>query len=52
MKRWNGWGDEQTKYPLHELSHVESSSILWAEIRWAVRAEGIVHLEDLLLRRV
>ncbi len=25
---------------------------LWAELRWAARAEGVVHLEDLLLRRV
>jgi len=25
---------------------------LWAELRWAARAEGIVHLNDLLLRRV
>jgi glycerol-3-phosphate dehydrogenase len=25
---------------------------LWAELRWAARAEGIVHLDDLLLRRV
>jgi glycerol-3-phosphate dehydrogenase len=52
MKRWNGWGDEQTTYPLPELSPVESSSNLWAEIRWAAKSEGIVHLEDLLLRRV
>ncbi|HSG18794.1 MAG TPA: glycerol-3-phosphate dehydrogenase/oxidase [Anaerolineae bacterium] len=25
---------------------------LWAELRWAARAEGVVHLGDLLLRRV
>jgi glycerol-3-phosphate dehydrogenase len=25
---------------------------LWAELRWAARAEGVVHLDDLLLRRV
>ena len=25
---------------------------IWAEIRWAIQAEGIVHLDDLLLRRV
>ncbi|MFZ3078354.1 MAG: glycerol-3-phosphate dehydrogenase C-terminal domain-containing protein, partial [Bellilinea sp.] len=24
---------------------------LWAELRWAARAEQVVHLEDLLLRR-
>jgi len=25
---------------------------LWAELRWAARDEGVVHLDDLLLRRV
>jgi glycerol-3-phosphate dehydrogenase len=25
---------------------------LWAELRWAARAEAVVHLDDLLLRRV
>lgn len=28
------------------------SLALWAELRWAARAEGVVHLDDLLLRRV
>jgi glycerol-3-phosphate dehydrogenase len=35
-----------------EFTPIESSQNLWAEIRWAARTEGIVHLEDLLLRRV
>ena len=35
-----------------EFSHVESTGNLWAEIRWAAKSEGIIHLEDLLLRRV
>lgn len=35
-----------------EFSYIESSENLWAEIRWAARSEGIVHLDDLLLRRV
>ena len=35
-----------------DFNHIESSPNLWAEIRWAARREGIVHLEDLLLRRV
>lgn len=35
-----------------DFDHIESSPNLWAEIRWAARQEGIVHLEDLLLRRV
>jgi glycerol-3-phosphate dehydrogenase len=25
---------------------------LWAEVRWAARAEAVAHLDDLLLRRV
>ncbi|HET6443533.1 MAG TPA: glycerol-3-phosphate dehydrogenase/oxidase [candidate division Zixibacteria bacterium] len=38
-----------------ELTHVDDAHncrSLWAELRWAARCEGIVHLEDLLLRRV
>jgi glycerol-3-phosphate dehydrogenase len=35
-----------------ELEPIGSSSSLWAEVRWASRLEGIVHLDDLLLRRV
>jgi glycerol-3-phosphate dehydrogenase len=35
-----------------ELESIDSSPAMWAELRWAARAEGIVHLEDLLLRRV
>jgi glycerol-3-phosphate dehydrogenase len=35
-----------------ELEHIEQVPNLWAELRWAAREEGVVHLEDLLLRRV
>lgn len=35
-----------------ELTPVGETSALWAELRWAARAEGVVHLDDLLLRRV
>lgn len=34
-----------------ELNHIPHTKTLWAELRWAARAEGVVHLEDLLLRR-
>ena len=34
-----------------ELSAIEDTTTLWAELRWAARAEGVVRLEDLLLRR-
>jgi glycerol-3-phosphate dehydrogenase len=35
-----------------ELEAVEGSAAMWAEVRWAARDEGVVHLDDLLLRRV
>ncbi len=35
-----------------ELEAIGGSLNLWAELRWAARAEGVVHLDDLLLRRV
>ena len=34
-----------------ELEQIEQVPNLWAELRWAARDEGVVHLEDLLLRR-
>jgi glycerol-3-phosphate dehydrogenase len=35
-----------------ELAPIPGTETLWAEVRWAARAEGVVHLDDLLLRRV
>ena len=35
-----------------ELELVPGTQMLWAELRWAAHAEGVVHLDDLLLRRV
>jgi glycerol-3-phosphate dehydrogenase len=35
-----------------ELEPIGGSIALWAQLRWAARAEGVVHLDDLLLRRV
>jgi glycerol-3-phosphate dehydrogenase len=35
-----------------ELQAVPGSVSLWAELRWAAHAEGVIHLQDLLLRRV
>ncbi len=34
-----------------ELAPIPGTTTLWAELRWAARAEAVVHLEDLLLRR-
>jgi glycerol-3-phosphate dehydrogenase len=35
-----------------ELRRIEHLPASWAELRWAARTEGAVHLQDLLLRRV
>jgi glycerol-3-phosphate dehydrogenase len=35
-----------------ELQVIAPSPSLWAELRWAARNEGVVHLDDLLARRV
>lgn len=35
-----------------ELVSIEPLTNIWAELRWAARCEGVVHLDDLLLRRV
>lgn len=40
-----------TVVPARELTLVPGTRTLWAELRWAARCEGVVHLEDLLLRR-
>lgn len=34
------------------LTPIGESPALWSELLWAAEAEGVVHLEDLLLRRV
>jgi glycerol-3-phosphate dehydrogenase len=35
-----------------ECSPIVSTPALWVELRWAARTEGVVHLDDLLLRRL
>jgi len=35
-----------------ELETITPLSNIWAELRWAAREEGVLHLDDLLLRRV
>jgi len=35
-----------------ELEIIPGTETLWAELRWAARAEAVLHLDDLLLRRV
>ncbi len=35
-----------------ELEIIPGTETLWAELRWAARAEAVEHLDDLLLRRV
>jgi glycerol-3-phosphate dehydrogenase len=35
-----------------EKERIGESPALWSELRWAARTEAVVHLDDLLLRRV
>ncbi len=35
-----------------ELEPIPGTNMLWAELRWAACAEAVIHLDDLLLRRV
>jgi glycerol-3-phosphate dehydrogenase len=35
-----------------DLRPIDGTLFTWAELRWAARQEGVVHLDDLLLRRV
>jgi len=35
-----------------DLTQIDPLPNLWAELRWAARSEAVVHLDDLLLRRV
>jgi glycerol-3-phosphate dehydrogenase len=35
-----------------EMAPIADGLSLWAELRWAARAESVIHLDDLLLRRV
>jgi len=35
-----------------ELEHIGQLPNIWAEVRFAARSEGVIHLDDLLLRRV
>ncbi|NIM95483.1 MAG: FAD-dependent oxidoreductase [Anaerolineales bacterium] len=35
-----------------ELRPIENTPFLWAEIRWGAQAEGVIHLDDLLMRRM
>jgi len=35
-----------------ELTCIGETNSLWAELRWAARAEAVLHLDDLLLRRL
>lgn len=38
--------------PLEEFEPIAGLPDCWAELRWAARTESVVHLDDLLLRRV
>ncbi len=48
------YGIQSTQLFIADSSHetIPATPYLWAELRQAARAEGVVHLDDLLLRRV
>jgi glycerol-3-phosphate dehydrogenase len=48
----NAAGDLVSAAQPGELKPIAGSLALWAELRWAARAEAVLHLDDLLLRRV
>ncbi len=57
LNRWKGrFGKEYIQFidSIHqdEVGFIGNSKSIWAEIRWAVKNEWVVHLDDLLLRRV
>jgi glycerol-3-phosphate dehydrogenase len=45
-------GDLLNQAQMGELEPIEDLPNPWAELRYAARSEGVVHLDDLLLRRV
>jgi glycerol-3-phosphate dehydrogenase len=57
LHRWSGrFGNELPKFlesiRVEENELIPNTTAYWAEIRWAAKNEGAVHLDDLLLRRV
>jgi glycerol-3-phosphate dehydrogenase len=57
LHRWSGrFGDELPIFldsiRTEENNLIPTTTAYWAEMRWAARNEAIVHLDDLLLRRV
>jgi glycerol-3-phosphate dehydrogenase len=38
--------------PAEELTPIGSLPAVWAELRWAARHEAVMHLDDLMLRRL
>ncbi len=57
LRRLAGWYGAKTADLLQdtapeELRPVSNTPYLWAELRWAARHGQVVHLDDLLLRRV
>lgn len=57
LRRLAGWYGAKTAellqdVPPEELRPISNTPYLWAELRWAARHGQVVHLDDLLLRRV
>ncbi len=57
LHRWSGrFGNELPLFlesiRAEENKLIPNTTAYWAEMRWAAKNEGVVHLDDLLLRRV
>ena len=56
MRLLGRYGEKTTELleaaPADEKLPIGGTASLWAELRWAARREAVVHLDDLLLRRV
>jgi glycerol-3-phosphate dehydrogenase len=57
LHRWSGrFGNELSVFlesiKTEENELIPNTTAYWAEMRWAAKNEGVVHLDDLLLRRV
>lgn len=52
LGRFGGEAEEFLQFAKSdEMGQIGSLPSIWAEVRWAAASEGVVHLDDLLLRR-
>jgi glycerol-3-phosphate dehydrogenase len=52
LGRYGNLADQVVAAQPGDLEPIPGTNALWLELRWAARSEAVMHLEDLLLRRV